>query len=144
MPAERLELHLRRGLVKFAADGAEKGADQAEVEVGQGGAMVHPVVEGDVVSESEKLALVTALGADGARTFADVICPLGVGFTQGDPSLVRAGRATGCPENQDVFAIDHDRLHHRMIERLDRGVAEVEDFLLDRIDALRIETDRRH
>ena len=144
LPTERLELHLRGGLVKFAADGAEEGADQAEVEVGQGGPVVHPVVEGNVVSEAEEFALVTALCADGARTFADVICPLGVGFTQGDPGLVRTGRAAGSPENQDVPAIDHGRLHHRMIEGLDRGVAEVKDFLLNRIDALRIETDRRH
>ena len=123
LAAQGLEIHLGGGLVQVATDGAEEGADQAEVEIGQGGALVHPVVEGDIIGETEKLSLVGTLGADGVRSLADEVGPFRWILPETHAGFVWAGCAAGCPKDEDVPSLHDGRLHDRVVERLDGGVA---------------------
>ena len=95
------------------------------------------VIKGHGGRQTEQLALVLPLGANRAAVSADEVRPIGMPPGETCPGLVGTGFAAGDPEHEDGLTVNVVSPCERVIIGPDRRIAQIQQFLMDRVDGIR-------
>ncbi len=114
-PAEVQEVHPGGLAEEGTADPLQIGADQAEIQIVEGGLVVHAVVKGYRRGQADQLRFVVRPGAHGGRALADVVSIFPALPGQIDGCFVRSRLPAASPEHENLPTLHLKRRHDWMV-----------------------------
>ena len=141
LAAQRLHRQSGHLVRQTTAHLAQELLHQPRRKIRRRGVLVHAIIVGHLRRQTDQLALVLALGLDGAGIAAEVVSVFLRLGRHRFRNLVRSGQAARCPQHQQVPIRKTLHAQQREIRRLDQ-VAETQQLILDLIELVLLQAHR--